>query len=445
VVIYALTISSTIKDSPGLIVLRSGRYFAYYVKKLIAIAVFTISIVLFHIIILLVIGSFKHSWNNGFTDSLDSFGYLTELIIPFKNNFHVPLTALLSTCLYFSLGLSAIASLLTLLSHHFFEKVVILTEVCAYLIMIITLQLNVDRTAPLFFINNYLFLHRAIGYNVPVATTLITLTVLSTMMFLSNQQRKRIMNHLINLAPMKIFGEILSRKNIVSVFIILFTLSFVSVLKYRLDSNTGLDFTVRIFWGYGIGYLNIIEFLHLMLINGIPIYLLSIYFSNKSSMRSIVMVRYKRIPTWFLNIQFSMVALILIQLVLMCIFVFSIGSINQTFSGLRNINIGDEYLSFNNPVLLIIIGFTLRVFELMFTQMIFLVLLSITKNTTAAFLITMSMYLTIVIFSNKFIPFGLSSLSRVLELSKSGLLANSTISAITFAGCYVLMYIYIWI
>lgn len=442
-VMYFVIITRSLKDSTALIMIRNGRYFLYYISKLTAIAIFTLSIVLLHVMIIIIIGSFKLSWDNSFSSTLSSSGHFSELSILYTSCFHSPLAALISVCLYWSLGLCVCSGTLMLLSHHFSEKAVILTKACAYLLIIVTLHRNVDRTAPYLFINNYLFLHRAIGYGIPIVLTVISVMLLVVMMIIANRQRKQVLKCIINpISLMRTFGEVLSSKSSIALLIASLVLSVLNVLKFKADANSGLEHTIVIFWGYGLGYFKIIDLLQLIILNGIPLYILSAYFGDNASMRGIEMIRYRHRRKWFANVQLSMLTLILVQLTLMCLFTFSIGSVFISF-GISGNNEGSLLSDITYPICVIIIGLILRIFEIMFLQMVFLVAFSLVKSITISFLATLFLYLSIVLFNAKFIPFGLSSLCRVFELSNNGLLINSIVPATIFAGCYVVMYMYL--
>jgi hypothetical protein len=451
--VYAVSIAGSIQDSPAFVMLRNGRYSFYFIKKAAALSLFTVSIVLLHAGIVLLIGSFHHAWDNRFTNDLSAFGSLSELIRPYSDSFRTPLAALAASCLYLSLGLCVSSSALILLSHKLPDRVVILLEICAYLIIIVTLHRNIDRAFPFLFLNNYLFLHRAIGYGMPVVYASLSVMSSGVLMFLANRQRWKTVRRMADVfSPMRIFGEILSVKNILTLLMVLTVLSVLNILKFRTDADSGLGFIVTAFWGYGLGYFNMIAFLQVTILNGIPLYILAAYLGNRSAMRTIVMIRYGHVRKWFLRLQGSMLTLIAYQMAGLCLSTFALASIADCFGAFSQNGIGSGLFTAQgqrflweagDSLCLILAGVGLRILELMFLQMVFLVVLSIVKTTTLAYLATMFLYLLVVLSDGKYIPFGLSSLCRILELSKHGLLANSARSAAVFIGCYTGMYVYL--
>jgi len=112
----------------------------------------------------------------------------------------------------------------------------------------------------------------------------------------ANRQRKQVLKFIIRLiSPIRIFGEMLSYKNIVVVVLILFVLTILNVLRISVSLKSSFEYTMMLFWGYGLGYFDVMDFLQMVIINGLPIYILAIYLENKASMRNIVMIRYKKI------------------------------------------------------------------------------------------------------------------------------------------------------
>lgn len=438
-IMYSVIIFDLIKDSNSFILLRANRYYSYFVSKLTANAAFTISIVFLHALLAIIIGSFKHGWNNSFSIELNSITALSQIGMIFKEAFNSPLAALISVCLYLSLGLCVFSGFLILISHFFTEKAVIITEICVYLLIIISLQLNIDRTVPYFFIINYFLLHRALGYHIPIVLTAISVMMVVFMLIIANQQRYRILNHTFKtLLSIKVFGEVFTLKKMIAFVLTALILSALNIIKYNTTVGSGLDYTAMIFMGYGIGYINIIDFLHLIILNGIPIYILSVYFGNKDSMRSIVIVRYRHRSRWFLNIQLAMLGLILFEFILVSLITFLMSSAGIAFGILDSYNAGNLV----NSAGIFWAGFVLRIFEIMFLQMVFLLLYAFMKSVIASFLTTISLYLFVLFFDGKFIPFGLSSLCRVLELSGNSLFYKSIVPAVIFSICYFVMYVY---
>ena len=330
-----------------------------------------------------------------------------------------------------------------MLSHYISDKMVILFEMVWYLTVLVTLQLHIDTKMPLIFFINYLFLHRALMYNIPFLTIICSAIVLFFLIFMSGLWRQNIKKFVLSLRlPVRLFGELFTYKKLILLIFTNFVLSILNIIKYRYDVKAGSEYATAVFMGYGTGYFNLVDFLHLVILNGIPIYILSVYFGNKDSMRSNVMIRYRKRRDWFWRIQYSIFLIILIQWGLQCVFNYLLGTAGIFFNLAGN----QESIIFTGPVplaCLYITGFGLRVLELIFLQILYFLILSFSRNETTSFLITMSLYLSVIFFDNKWIPFGLSSLCRMIDMDIQKLFINALISGLFFLVSYLGICVYI--
>lgn len=442
--IYMLTLLDFLKDSDAMFIVRSDKYFRYFAGKMLATILFTVSTVAFHVIIIICSGLLKHHWNNVFVDSLGVSGSLEELHILYQNFFDSPFMALLAVCFYMSLGLCIMVGLFMLISHFFSDKLTLLSEVVVFFLIVLALQRNIDFSMPNLFLINYLFLHRILNYVHPVSFWVRGLLALISLFFLAKWKKKPVLRTIKKIfSPIKIFGEMLSYKNIFIFSVVLLVLTVLSILDLNAGSNTYFKSCNQLFWGYGTGYFHVMDFLKIIIMNGLPLYILCMFLENKFSMRSIVMIRYQKRTEWFKRLQLSMLLLIVSQLAIMCLFAFMVKLIESLFEAGGTIHFWN-YLEDNLSMDRIAIGFLLRVFEIMFIQMLFWVMRSFLGNsTTVAFGAVMAMYFTVVIFRFRYLPFGLSSLCRFFDLSNRGQVFHCTWAASIFIGGYSIMYLYI--
>jgi hypothetical protein len=440
-IIYFVALAKTIKGSDALSIIRAGRYFSYYTGKLAAIALFTASLVFLHAAIIMAIGSARHGWGNDFTNALGSIVSVSEIIMQYRGSFQTPLAAFICMCIYLTMGLSACSGVLMLIAHRFSERAVILAAAGAYLLITVTLHFNIDKSAPFLFVNNYLFLHRAIYYGAPLGFAAVSALAVSVSTLLANRQRRQVARRLAGwVSPLRTFGEALSFRNIAVLLGVSLVLAILSAIKNMPEAASGIEHAIMVFWGYGLGYFNAIDFLQLIILNGMPIYILSAYFGNKMSMRGMVMIRYGHKRRWFASLQASMAKLIAFLLIATSIFCFLIGALYLAFGDSGGG--GDMLAGVGSPLGALLIGLSLRIFEIMFMQMFFLVVHSFAKSVSVSFLTTMAMYLSVIVLNYRFVPFGLSSLCRALEIGSQGLLANALLAAAIFAVPYAAMYVY---
>lgn len=441
---YMLTLSDFMKDSNVMFIVRSDKYFQYFSGKMLAMILFTVSAVIFHVIIIICSGLLKHRWNNVFVDSLGVTGTLEELHILYQNFFASPFMALLAVCFYMSLGLCIMTGLLMLISHFFSDKITLLSEVIVFFLTVLALQRNIDFSRPKLFLINYLFLHRILNYEHSFSFWMRGILALISLFFLAKWKKKPVVRNIKKIfSPIKIFGEMLSCKNIFIFLVVLFVLTILSMLDLNASSNIYFKSINQLFWGYGTGYFHVMDFLKIIIMNGLSLYILCMFLENKFSMRSIVMIRYQKRMEWFKRLQLSMLLLIVFQLASMCLFTFIIKLLELLFRAEGTIHFWN-YLGDNLSMNGIAIAFFLRVFEIMFIQMLFWVLRSYLRNSTSvAFGIVIALYFTVVIFRFQYLPFGLSSLCRFFDLSNKGQALYCTWAVAIFIGGYSIMYLYI--
>lgn len=443
-IIYMLALSDFLKDSNAMFIVRSDKYSRYFAGKMIAMILFTVSIVVIHVIIIICSGFWKHNWNNVFVDSLGVSGYFEELHMLYQNYFDSPFTALLAVCFYMSLGLCIMVGLFVLISHFFSDKLALLSEFIAFFLIVLALQRNIDFSMPKLFLINYLFIHRILNYVHPVYFWMRGFLVLISYFFLARWKKKPVLRTIKKICSLiKIFGEVLSYKNIFIFLVVLFVLTVLSILDLNAGSNTYFKSCNQLFWGYGTGYFHVMDFLKIIIMNGFPLYILCMFLENKCSMRSIVMIRYQKRTEWFKRLQLSMLLLTVFQLAIMCLFAIMLKLVESLFGAGGLIHFW-SYLEGNLFMDGIVIGFLLRVFEIMFIQMLFWVMRSFLGNsTTVAFGVVMAMYLTVAIFRFQYLPFGLSSLCRFFDFNNRGQAFYCAWAVSIFIGGYSIMYLYI--
>lgn len=436
-VIYGVILFGEIKDSSLLVLQRTTKYGCYYAGKMAAIFVFTSSIILLHMIIAILIGAAGHGWGNTFAVPE---GQLSEIGLIFQDAFRTPAGALAAVCCYRILGLSLYAGILFLLSHYIQDRKIVVVHTIVYLLTIVTLHKNADRKIPLIFFINYLFLHRALLHRIAFQTVICSVGGVAALLEASGLWRVHTRKWVQSLRiPVRILGGIITGKRIALLMVMYFILAVTAIIKFRFKADFGGGYILSAFMGCGLGHMNLIEFLHLLIFNGIPIYILSVYLGDNNSMRDNVMIRYSQKREWFMCVQYTMLLLILFQLGLQCVLTFLLGSAD-VFWGIPG-KFGSDAFPGNWPLsFLAAAGFGLRVLELMFLQMLYFLLFFFLKNSTASFLLIMSLYLAVVFVHGKWLPFGLSSLCRVIGQEGDNIYLTVLISAVIFIFGYLLIY-----
>ena len=430
-ILYTTLIFKLIKNESELIIIRTKKFFCNYFSKLLAVAVFTLSLLFLHILIAMLLGVPKCNMENQFALLTNIRGDYSKINAIYSAYFKNPVQAILGSCIFTSLGLICYSGTLMLVSHFLNEKCAILLVIISFFATVLALHVNVDNGAPYLFLINYLFFHRAVISN--VSLYLFLGIEVSFFVFLLLWTKCRGVSHAKKiLLPVRMLNNVFTTKNMVLFIFVILVLSIMNILKNYGGANSGLEYAILGYDGYGLGYLNVVEFFNLIIINGIPIYIISTYLSSKNSMRNMVLIRYNSKKKYFFHLQCSMLMIIIIEMLAYTFFNILLGT---------GVTYGNDVKISALDVLLI--SAVLRISELMFLEILYLLLFSVLKNTTFSFFCTMAFYLLIVLFDYEWLPFGLSSIKRMIGLDNESIKNMALTSCLLFWGIYGLGYLYL--
>ncbi|MGV8149895.1 MAG: hypothetical protein ACLKAN_12920 [Alkaliphilus sp.] len=228
--------------------------------------------------------------------------------------------------------------------------------------------------------------------------------------------------------------SLFSKRNII-IMLTLTVMSLVSIVVIQ-DNLTYKDLLALQFWGQGIGTFNLLYFLRLLVYNGIPLYLLSYFLEKENRDRNLAtIIRLKSKKKWLTYIVILAAVFIVIYLILTIITSVMIGVLfGLNFSGYKYLTDlfsmhGLEPLSL--PYLLLII-LSSKGLELFFSFLVVFTTYIYIRGVTPGFVFVQLMYFLgffmggIIIY----LPFGMSSLSRMSEFTGDG--GVSYVSSIVF-------------
>lgn len=398
-----------------LILIRSTKFINVFVKYFLSNIIFILIYILAHSLIAFILGWLFLPRKNTFSSILFTNNKFSEIMDALQYNFASPLQALLAILGFMAIGLIFISLLLNYSSIILNKKITIYIILILYIGTILALKTQLDNTIPYLFLNNYFILHHALAKKL-VLKILFIIILVSFLLLYSLYNLKRI--HLKKQKTTFTFWylrEVLTIKKLIITILIVGSIIFLSAIF--LKDFTLTDLLLYNAWGYGTGYFQNIEFLQFFLLNSIPIYIIGIFCANESLKNSYLIIRMKNPKNWIYNSQKAylifFILYILIQLLFCIIFGLLLG---KNTNGYLYIQPFLEYYYFNikNIFFLLIIVSTLRIFELMVIQIIFMILLSITKNPTISFIIYMSFYLLLFFNISIYYPIGISSFNRIL-------------------------------
>lgn len=425
IISYVFLIFGIINDDEEIVIIRSGKYIKYFTSQVISFLYISTLFVLMHVLIVLIIG-WGLPFENVFRTKENHF-YEFEVLSAYMKYFKEPFSAALLSVIYMILGLAFISMLIKLISHFFHERFAIFSIGVAYFLMLISLRTHIDNEIPFLFLNNYLVLHHSFGaldryqYLLPMVELLITIFVFWIIKtnWNSKVNFKKIFKF--NSTKKWYLLSIFSLKNVI-VMSSLIIVKLISILiKYR--SLTINDLIVFQFYGHGTGYFSIIDFLSMIVYNGVPLYLLCILLEREHVDRSyFVLIRTQNKKKWFRDIMSTSFFTIFIYVFLSIIIALSLGfllglKIND-YKYINDIFTGNELNNLNSFYLYMMVLIS-KVLELFFSFLMIFLFYSYTHNTTLSFLINQSLYIFCFMEGQvvKYIPIGISSISRWYELS----------------------------
>lgn len=405
--------------------IRSKTFYKYFFSKVVSIFLCSTLFVIFHVLIALIMG-IGLRFENLFTVLENENLFLLSNFQEFYSN---PLSASCFIIIYLILGLTFLGIIFVFLNQFLDSKYVICSIIIMYLMMLISIRTDIDLKFPYLFLNNYIILHHAFAvlsnkfyYFILLEFILIASILLVIKKFWF---KKIIFKFNFSDALSKWNLSILMNKP--NLIIILGLLAFlVFSIIFTQKNITFFDLLTILFFGHGTGYFYFLDFLRLVVYNGIPIYLLSYFLEKESINRSfMIIIRLKKKKYWFSSIMRSTV-LFLFSYILITLAITYIVSIlfNYSFNGYNYMipffdEKGVQYLNTSYLLLIIISS---KFLELFITFQIIFFLFCYTKTSVTGFIVIILSYLLCLLDASwiKYFPIGLSSLARLEEFVGEG-------------------------
>lgn len=426
VIFYLFSIFKMIDDDKEIIVIRTGRYINYFVSQVISLFLISIIFVLIHILIVGIVG-YGLNMDNRFTMNIRYYNY-AQVLGNYSTYFKTPISAIITHIVYMILGLTFMSVVLLTASHYFNKRFVIIGIMSMYVLMIVSMMPDMDKFPPFLFMNNYVILHHALAsleekfYVMILIEMFFTCCILCIVKKFWHKNFTFGKNLIFKIGVFKWYFKILfSRKNI---FIIV-TLIIISIINILLRHGTLTihDLIMLQFYGHGLGYFNLIDFLSLTIYNGIPIYMLAYFLEKESNDRSsFVTIRLKSKEQWFKSVMICGLIFIFIYILTSLCISLIIGS----FSGIISNGGGYKYandlflengLKIINPFYMYLIIITSKSLELFFYFLVVVICYIYTKSSTIGFLLVQASYISYFLSGHivKYTPIGIGSLARMSE------------------------------
>ncbi|GIP43980.1 hypothetical protein J45TS6_24390 [Paenibacillus sp. J45TS6] len=412
------------------VLIRSKKFAYYFIAKAAAITMNVSIFVLLQLVVFLVVGIGLEV--NSIFPSPDSQNSSLEVLIMLSHYFHYPWQAAIVTTLYMIMGLS-ILSIFFWALHHFLEKrtfaILIIT---LYFLMVFAMKSKITGLTriPFIFINNYIIFMYNLTYPYGLQISLITLAMIAgvTAYVIKKHWNKRPEWKIALRIPSGItsyYGaQLFSAKNgaILLAFVIGFGLWKLLQVQ-TMPNSTQTDYLIYAFWGHGHGYMNMLDWIAMILINGVPIYLLAHFLENEKKDHSILLtIRLRSKWHWGAAIFGVSTLFLLMYTLLLTGGLLLLANVGGFPAGegtlIPGLSIG------MNELMLYLIGS--KLLDLLFQFLFLFVIFLWTRHIIVAFIGILVMYaLYLFPFSwTTYIPVGLSSLAQNLNFTA---LADSSI------------------
>lgn len=434
--VFLLYIYISLEEGMDYVLVRGRYYWHYFLAKASAFLLNVIGFVGIQLVTIMLLGIGLRKDNSFWLSGDIHFG-IEELFIAYAKHFNTPLLASIMASAYMIIGLTVL-SIVFLLLHHFLEKkTVSIVMITLYFFMTLGLKIPGLNGIPFLFMDNYIILHHNFTSNGKIIMSLMSMLILliGTGILVKCFWRKR-PKWTMKLQKRGITfyyaRYVFTEKNIL---IMLAVLSFISIWKLVnlsvFQDATAEDFFLSMFYGHGVDGFQMIGFIEMLILNGVPLYLFAIFvetINNEQNLGLTIRMKYKQ--NWTRAIFRIGVSFIAMYVTLMVVF----GIVLAMMKGLPM----DGFIGFVLEVS------TLKFLDITFQLLLFLLLFIWKRNVTMAFLIVLGSN-AIILFPVAwviYLPTGLSSMARSsLILGEEGL--PFKIGALILAICVLGQWLYI--
>lgn len=231
-----------------------------------------------------------------------------------------------------------------------------------------------------------------------------------------------------------LFASALCRRQTLLIFSVFFFVCVASVLYAGLDSYE--DGIAYILWGYGLNYLNIIDFLRFLIMRLSPIYLISSVLSTSKGNDTFFKIRLDRYSEWQKTIERVSFCIILLFLMLQLLSVLVCLPAIGSDSLLTNKNfIGHQYADMTH----LVVTMVAVILENLMSMLLFLNFYVRADNEVLSFLFIMFLYCMVILVPFQFYPFGISSIPRLFSVTATS--AHSCIIAFEISAIISILHI----
>lgn len=405
--ILLLSCFSVMEDDGGMVILRFRSYRAYFWRKWLSVGLIALALVAVQSAAIGLSGLGLPPANQW---ELPAGAVDEELFVVFKPYFSAPLQAFSVCTLYQFCGSWIILGICMWLGHFGGRKWSIRLILALYLLSAVWIKLPFIQKLPLTGFDHLLILHHNLGSSRRLAITVLTIGILALLIMVTIQKTGQ---GGVSLPRRPVWGmttyysrELVTQQNLLLLgVVVLMVVLYKGLASSQLESGQAWVYTL--FAGHGTGYFRVLPFLEMLIINGAPLYLLAVFVEQTVSGRSLFIAVRAKSGRHMLGGIVSAGTTFLAGYALLWL---GAGSIGLLFWGWGGETAAWKMLSY---------AVVMKFLDLWVQYLVMMGLYAVTKQITISFLVLAAGNLLCIIPQPwaAYVPFGLSSLTRIREMS----------------------------
>lgn len=397
-----LTFYSWMEDDSEITILRFRSYFSYFCRKWLAAGAAALAILAVQTAVIFWTGVGLTGGNHwGLLDGTAVSELFSILELYFKN----PASAFAAYSVFQLAGTWFMAGFCMWLGHFAKSRWTVRILMFLYVLAAVWIKIPLLQGIPVTGLNHLLILHHSLGGS-RMAVTAATVGLLIMIMLLTVRflWRFRFLYGPVSHRGLVLYymRKLCSKKNLAVLCAVIAMIAGYKGLTYPKES-TAEDWIFLLFSGHGTGYLNILSFLEMLIVNGAPIYLLAAFMEETVSGESLfVSIRAEGRRRMLLSLWSAS----FLFLFLYCVFWLLGGLLGIQFLGFPLTINGWKCLTGS---------VSLKFCDMMFQYMVLFTIYLCTKQITAGFLTLIggNFLCVLPLGIMAFCPFGLSSMVRM--------------------------------
>ncbi len=421
-----------IGDDTEIVIIRYKSYFRYFMSKCVSLAAIAFVFVIVQFIAIALSG-YNLKMSNDWSFAPNNINH--ELFDFFSRVFPTPTIALVTSMVYMFFGLTVCGIYCMWVTHFMKDKWATKIIILGYIVSVLILKTSLFRKLPITGFNHMIILHHSITSVIRFLITIITMVILIGTILVTI---KKCWRWELTIRKAKLKGitpyylrTLCSRKNLIILLVSLLMVTIWNCLQssYIVSAN---EVILGLLVGHGINTFHMISFLEMLIINGLPIYLITIFIEKVTSSHSFfITARLKSRKEMMLSllratgffILFYGLLLIFIPLVITMV-------------------LGLEFNS--KTISLLLFGAGLRLLDILNQALLIIAIYCISKNTIIGF-VTLLLLNLVCILPYEWVvynPIGISSLARISMIETGGLISHMIAWSILIISALLL---FVWL